>query len=275
MSGDLGIGGLLHWSLRTVGKRGEKANSITILALGAVAYFTERGIVLSRDWVIHRYQVRSQLNDLRLEVMHAEPNEASFLLAPGIDRFTPSSQQPELARRTVEELRMLIRDNPRQQERLEQLGSILKDDGALIDGKRSPDDLRAYLSPAERKRQQEIGDREKRIASIVRSMQDEEKLLLDQRLKACDYLFKRNVLMLGLAFAVVTFMLAYDFHLLITEVARTKNTEEKSRTNAESYRQMSARILELQALERRRIARELHDSVGQYLAGLKINLNQP
>ena len=75
MSGDLGIGGLLHWSLRTVGKRGEKANSITILALGAVAYFTERGIVLSRDWVIHRYQVRSQLNDLQLEVMHAEPNK--------------------------------------------------------------------------------------------------------------------------------------------------------------------------------------------------------
>jgi two-component system, NarL family, sensor kinase len=30
----------------------------------------------------------------------------------------------------------------------------------------------------------------------------------------------------------------------------------------------------LQDLERRRIARELHDSVGQYLAGLKINLNQ-
>jgi signal transduction histidine kinase len=37
---------------------------------------------------------------------------------------------------------------------------------------------------------------------------------------------------------------------------------------------MSAKILELQDLERRRIARELHDSVGQYLAGLKINLNQ-
>ena len=37
---------------------------------------------------------------------------------------------------------------------------------------------------------------------------------------------------------------------------------------------MSAKILELQDSERRRIARELHDSVGQYLAGLKINLNQ-
>lgn len=247
---------------------------ITILALGAVAYFTERGIVVSRDWVIHTYQVRSQLNDLQLEVMRAGANGAPFLLTPGIERFTPSSQQSELARQTVEELARMTRDNPRQQERLEQLGRILKDNVALIDGQRSPDDLRVYFSPAERKREQEIGDREKQIASIVRSMQDEEGLLLDQRLKAWDYLFKRNVLMLGLAFAVVTSMLAYNFHLLVAEVARTKDTEEKSRANADSYRLMSARILELQDFERRRIARELHDSVGQYLAGLKINLNQ-
>jgi two-component system NarL family sensor kinase len=60
----------------------------------------------------------------------------------------------------------------------------------------------------------------------------------------------------------------------MTEVARTKDTEKRSRANADSYRLMSARILELQDSERRRIARELHDSVGQYLAGLKINLNQ-
>jgi signal transduction histidine kinase len=119
-----------------------------------------------------------------------------------------------------------------------------------------------------------MGDRERQISSIVSSMQDEEESLLDQRLQAWNYLFKRNAMMLGLAFAVVTLMLAYNFRLLVSEVARTKDTEKRSRTNAESYRLMSARILELRDSERRRIARELHDSVGQYLAGLKINLNQ-
>lgn len=81
-------------------------------------------------------------------------------------------------------------------------------------------------------------------------------------------------MMLGLAFAVVTLMLAYHFRLLVLEVAHTKDSEKRSRTNAESYRVMSARILELQDSERRPIVREPHDSVGQYLAGLKINLNQ-
>jgi signal transduction histidine kinase len=115
---------------------------------------------------------------------------------------------------------------------------------------------------------------DKTIDSIVKNMQDEEESLLEQRLKAWDYLFRRNVLMLGLAFAVVTVMLAYNFRVLVTEVARTRDTEKRIRDNAESYRLMSARILELQDSERRRIARELHDSVGQYLAGLKINLSQ-
>jgi signal transduction histidine kinase len=41
-----------------------------------------------------------------------------------------------------------------------------------------------------------------------------------------------------------------------------------------SSRALSARILELQDSERRKVARELHDSVGQYLTGLKINLEQ-
>jgi CHASE3 domain sensor protein len=44
---------------------------ITIIALGAMAYFTERGIVVSRDRVIHTYKVRSQLHNLQLQIMRA------------------------------------------------------------------------------------------------------------------------------------------------------------------------------------------------------------
>jgi PAS domain S-box-containing protein len=46
-----------------------------------------------------------------------------------------------------------------------------------------------------------------------------------------------------------------------------------ARRNAESaYRRLSSRLLRLQDEERRRIAREMHDSLGQYLTALKINL---
>ena len=46
-----------------------------------------------------------------------------------------------------------------------------------------------------------------------------------------------------------------------------------ARHNAEdALRKLSGRLLGIQDQERRRIARELHDSLGQYLAGLKISL---
>jgi PAS domain S-box-containing protein len=40
----------------------------------------------------------------------------------------------------------------------------------------------------------------------------------------------------------------------------------------EAARRLSARILQVQDIERRKIARELHDSLGQYLASLKMNI---
>jgi signal transduction histidine kinase len=247
---------------------------LTIIALGAVAYFTERGIVVSRDWVIHTYQVRAQLNELQLEVTRAQADETFNLLIPSKQQAPQLSELSDLALRTVAELRKLTIDNPRQQQRLDQLGQVLVQSGSQI--QRAPDSNETHiqLSSGETARQAAIVDHERQVDSIVRTMQDEEQSLLEQRLKAWDYLFRRNVLMLGLAFAVVTVMLAYNFRLLVSEVTRTKDTEKRVRDNAESYRLMSARILESQDSERRRIARELHDSVGQYLAGLKINLCQ-
>jgi signal transduction histidine kinase len=71
---------------------------------------------------------------------------------------------------------------------------------------------------------------------------------------------------------------------LETEVAERKQVEEAlrhSKAELESQveqrtsalRQLTSRLLSLQDTERRRIARELHDSLGQYLIGLKLNLD--
>ena len=71
---------------------------------------------------------------------------------------------------------------------------------------------------------------------------------------------------------------------LETEMAQRKQVEEElRRTQAEletlveqrtaALRQLSSRLLRLQDTERRRIARDLHDSLGQCLVGLKLNVN--
>ena len=71
---------------------------------------------------------------------------------------------------------------------------------------------------------------------------------------------------------------------LETEMAERKQVEEAlRRTKADlesqveqrtaALRQLTSRLLSLQDTERRRIARELHDSLGQYLVGLKLNVD--
>lgn len=71
---------------------------------------------------------------------------------------------------------------------------------------------------------------------------------------------------------------------LESEMAERKQVEEalrRAKAELESLvdqrtsalRQLSSRLLSLQDAERRRISRELHDSLGQYLVGLKLNVD--
>lgn len=61
-------------------------------------------------------------------------------------------------------------------------------------------------------------------------------------------------------------------HELRAEVAERVRTEYSLRESERSLRQLSVRLINAQDEERRNIARELHDSVGQYLAHSKMSL---
>ena len=247
---------------------------ITFIALGAVAFFTERAIAMGRDSVIHTYRVSSQLDDLQLEIIRAHAIENGYALNSEEGRTPRSREQSQTVRQRVEDLRELTRDDPREQEQLAQLQPLLEQEMTLIEGARGAAGAGTHVSPGQLTRRTEIDRLDQQVDGIIRAMQDREEGLLQQRLAGWDYLFKRNVLLLGVSFAVAALMLAYNFWLLIAEVARTRAAARTVGDNVKSYKLMSARILELQDSERRRIARELHDSVGQFLAGLKINLSQ-
>src|ERR1700687_212726 len=57
------------------------------------------------------------------------------------------------------------------------------------------------------------------------------------------------------------------------EMAERIDVERKLRRSEQSLRELSGRLLRMQDEERRRLGRELHDSVGQYLAALKMGLD--
>ena len=57
------------------------------------------------------------------------------------------------------------------------------------------------------------------------------------------------------------------------DISELKRTEQALRERSLALRDLSSRLLRVQDQERRRIARELHDGLGQYLVALKMNLD--
>jgi signal transduction histidine kinase len=57
------------------------------------------------------------------------------------------------------------------------------------------------------------------------------------------------------------------------DITELKRTEEALQERTEAFRKLSTSLLQLQDQERRRIARELHDGIGQYLVALKLNFD--
>jgi PAS domain S-box-containing protein len=58
----------------------------------------------------------------------------------------------------------------------------------------------------------------------------------------------------------------------VTDITERKRSEEQLQEYAGRLRMLSRRLLEVQEAERRHIARELHDEVGQLLTGLRLSL---
>jgi PAS domain S-box-containing protein len=57
------------------------------------------------------------------------------------------------------------------------------------------------------------------------------------------------------------------------DITELKRAEEALRERTEAFQKLSATLFQLQDQERRRIARELHDGLGQYLVALKLNFD--
>jgi CHASE3 domain sensor protein len=51
---------------------------LIIVVVGILAYVTEIGTMSSQEWVVHTYQVRSELNDLQMELTRIHASESAY-----------------------------------------------------------------------------------------------------------------------------------------------------------------------------------------------------
>ena len=245
-----------------------------IAAIGIFAYVTQVGVSNSRNWVLHSFQVGSQLQTLQTQFAGIRANALAYAESGDTGQLRDFRTRVAAISSLIENLRKLTMDNSRQQYRLGELQNLSGKYLTELEDMIIAPVPRTSVPPAEIGLIRDLDSRESRLDGVVQSMINDEKMLADNRMAIWNHLFRRYAVILALTFVAALLFLAYSYRLLIGEVARTQEMERLQRENVRSSRALSARVLELQDAERRKVARELHDSVGQYLVALKINLDQ-
>jgi signal transduction histidine kinase len=244
-----------------------------VVVIAGAGYATIRGMETSRDWLGHTYEVKSELANLELNrtVLH----EAAETAASSEEAAKRVSSAAEAMRQSLSRLKQLTQDNSAQQERLEQLEPVLERHMQQIEsGQGTSAHGSQNSTPLATSRDRDNAPEDAAISRIVGDINVEETQLLGARQALWDREFQRNIAVLAFAVAACLLLLFTNMHLLREDVRSSHVATEHIRESADSYRALSARIIALQDAERRRIGRELHDSVGQSLAALQMNLDQ-
>jgi signal transduction histidine kinase len=238
---------------------------ILLLLSGLAAYDAVVRLRSAQKWVSHTRDVQSGLSDLnnvstragRARTRYVDTGEETFLQ----DYQTAVADIPP----KLKQLEQMTSDNAEQQADCVRLLKITGRRLALLESsvqlKRSGSDNQEEQAHL----RQQIIDVSAEMDSLLQKMQDAEQKLLDERRRHSDRLFRVTGYILGAAFLLTLGLFSFHYRLMHAELRAREQAEA-------SLRGLSVRLLELQDQERRRFSRELHDSLGQYLVGVKMNL---
>jgi signal transduction histidine kinase len=249
------------------------ASAVALLFLsGLAAYFTINRLLESEKWVIHALKVKAAVGEIDSAFVKAARARSGYVIS-GTDDFLEEFQEsaPEIPEK-VQSLRDLTQDNPKQRELCALLADVVSRRVAFLQKSIA---LRKQ-APANHAGQSEIDRANLTLGGettrLTQQMRAEEDRLLEQREKTRHRLFVATAVVLTVAFVVALSLLAIHFRLLSAELQAREDAEQSARDSEKSLRHLTGRLLQLQDAERRKFSRELHDSLGQYLVSVKMNL---
>jgi len=241
----------------------------SVLLMVGVTLAGDRATTLyakSEWWVSHTHEVEAQIALLRASIGGASSTRFQYRITGDpatLQRYQRSAGSVEA---TLTKLKELTADNPEQQKTIEEITPLIEKRMEMItDSLSKPAGIQATAEERGRL------DQEARLSDLLApqflAMQTEESQLLTIRTEASrrSYVLLRSALLGGLG--CVLLLLGFVFRSLLLQL--------DLRTKAEaSVRRLSSHILRTQDLERRRLARDLHDGLGQLFVGINMELGQ-
>jgi signal transduction histidine kinase len=250
------------------------ASAIALLLLsGIAAYVTITHLLGSQQWVFHTLQVQAALGSVDSAIAKAGRLRASYLYATGRVTLPEFDEAAAEVSRRIQRVHELVQDNPNERELCDRLETatqrrleLFRDSIGL--GTKAPDD-----DEAQGRITSQSGVFATEITKTIEQMRQQEEGLLRQRVHNTGRLFNLAMGILGSTMVLAVILFSIHYRLLSAELDARKAAEHAAHKSEESLRHLTVRLLTLQDEERRKISRELHDSLGQYLSAVKMNLD--
>lgn len=276
-----------------------KARVAFVIAIGLlvtcalIVYGTIHSFLVSVRWVEHTEQVEVLMGDTESIIAEAARDRLTYVFSGENQALAQYQHAVSQVAAKLAELRRSTTDNPAQQAHCKQLEQLVNDRIQLWEksvalrksGVQEPE------GQPELTRQSVAFANE--IISVTGQMRAEESRLLASRRAAARSSLLLEVAILLVSFVTAVLLLFWHYRLIRGELLARERAEQETRGAAlqaieaerrareseraaiasdEAARHLSARLMHLQDEERRRLARELHDSTGQYLAAAKMTL---
>jgi len=216
-------------------------------------------------WVVHTHEVETATAQTRADFVAAGDARQIYIITGDAAALTDYNRAKAAIPGELANLQEMTADNPSQQANIRELRQVIGQHLGLLQQSIS---LRQNSgSDAEQQKQwtrDSVALKNQTLTILDRMKAEEDRLMaVRQTISARNYRHVRIVLIAS--FAVVVLLLLINFYDLAHELKERRQAEQ-------AVQQLSSRILHVQDEERRRVARELHDSIGQVFAVLKMNL---
>lgn len=239
---------------------------VFLILIAVVADNVTTRLADEQEWVAHSQEVERVLGRLRGDLFASESTELLYLVKGKETRLEPYYSNSQRISQDLDELKNLTVDNPSQQSQLGVLRDVINKRMGIM---RETIALRdSGVNNLERLNELTVSGAALSNQSITKlaDMRQEEDRILKQRQTISHKTYEEVRLTLAVAFGAVVTVLAGNFRRLLIELRDRKQAEE-------DVRRLSGRLLQVQDSERRKVAREIHDGIGQIFAALKMNVS--